>query len=135
MVKPIPMYELKLDPKRRYLEIVLRGYWDEKVMDAYEREEAAAFEALDRLGHPTFCLADLSELPPQAKEIVERRIKRLHSPDAKIPSRMAIIASGAILKLQSDRMIPTENTEKNIFASREDAEAWLFGEGKRRAVA
>lgn len=129
------LYKLKLDPKRKCLEIVLRGYWDEKTMEAFEREEAEAFEALDRLGRPTFCLADLSELPPQAKEIVGRRIKQLRSPNAKIPSRMAIIASGAILKLQSDRMIPEDSTEKKMFASRKEAEAWLFGEANRRAVA
>ena len=125
-MKPIPMYELKLDPKRRYLEIVLRGYWDEKVMDAYEREEAAAFEALDRLGPPTFCLSDVSELPPQAKEIVERHVKRIQSPLTKMPSRMATVASSAIVKLQSERVVPTDRTERKTFASREEAEAWLF---------
>ena len=128
------MYDLKLDPKRKYLEVVLSGYWDGKMLDAFERDEAAAFEALDRLGQPTLCLADLSQLPPQSKELVDRRIKGLRSPNAKIPSRMAIIASGAILKLQSDRMVPTDSTEKRMFASREEAEAWLFGEDKQRAV-
>lgn len=129
------MYELKLDLKRRCVEIVMRGYWDEKVMDAYEREEAAAFEVLDRLGPPTFCLSDVSELPPQAKEIVERHIKRIHSPLTKVPSRMATIASSAIVKLQSERVVPTDRTDRRTFTSREEAEAWLFGEGNQRAVA
>ena len=120
------MYEVKLNLKRRYVEIVLRGYWDEKVMDAYEREEAAAFEALDRLGPPTFCLSDVSELPPQAKEIVERHVKRIHSPLTKVPSRMATIAPSAIVKLQSERIVPTDRTKRRTFASREEAEAWLF---------
>ncbi|HJQ18020.1 MAG TPA: hypothetical protein VJ859_13600 [Allosphingosinicella sp.] len=120
------MYEVKLDLKRRCVEIMLRGYWDEKVMDAYEREETAAFEALDRLGPPTFCLSDVSELPPQAKEIVERHVKRIQSPLTKMPSRMATVASSAIVKLQSERVVPTDRTERKTFASREEAEAWLF---------
>ena len=123
------MYEVKLDLKRRCVEIVLRGYWDEKVMDAYEREEAAAFEALDRLGPPTFCLSDVSELPPQAKEIVERHLTRIQSPLTKVPSRMATVASSAIVKLQSERIVPTDRTARKTFASREEAEAWLFDVG------
>ena len=41
------MYELNLDPKRRYLEIVLRGYWDDKVINAFERVRPKL-----RLAHP-----------------------------------------------------------------------------------
>ena len=129
------MYQLKIDPKRKFLEIALRGYWDEKVHDAYEREEALAFDALERLGPPTFCLLDLSDFPPQAKGFVERTNKRLNSPNTKVPSRSAVVVPGAIAKLQSDRIDLQGGAERRIFASREAAEAWLFGEGGQRAVA
>ena len=129
------MYELNLDPKRRYLEIVLRGYWDDKVINAFEREEAAALDALDRLDRPTRLLVDLSQFPPQAKEIVERHDKRLNSSDAKIASRTAVIVPGAIVKLQVHRIMPADGTEKRMFVSRQEAEAWLLGEDDQRAVA
>ncbi|HJQ18017.1 MAG TPA: hypothetical protein VJ859_13585 [Allosphingosinicella sp.] len=131
----MPMYELKLDPKRRCLEIVLRGYWDEKVMDAFEREETDALEALARLSPPTLCLVDLSQFPPQARNIVDRHTNRLSSPEAKIAARTAVIVPGAIVKMQAHRIIPTDGNERRMFGSRAEAEAWLFGEGDQRAVA
>ena len=129
------MYEITLDPKRKYLEMVLRGYWDEKVTDAFEREETLALDALDRLGRPTQCLIDLSEFPPQARDIVERHDKRLNSPDAKIASRVAVVVPGAIVKLQVHRIMPGDDTERRMFTSREEAKAWLLGDDDRRAVA
>ncbi|HJQ18019.1 MAG TPA: hypothetical protein VJ859_13595 [Allosphingosinicella sp.] len=128
------LYELRIDRKRKYLQIALHGYWDEKTNDAYEREELGGLEALARLGRPTFCIVDLSDFPPQAKETVERISKRLHASDTIMPSRLAVIVPGALVKMQVDRTVPQEGVEKRVFASREEGEAWLFDEDRQCAV-
>lgn len=119
-----PAFTIRIDAPRKYVEIRLRGQWDEATARRFERELRAALPALPRGGCPIGAqntLFDSTEYAVQSQDV--SAVLAGMAGDPSIGSRrIAVLVSSALSKLQTRRVAPGYG----VFDDRDAAMAWLF---------
>jgi hypothetical protein len=114
-------------PTRLFLKITVAGYWDAKIWADYEPAARAAVASLATRGGCRAMLIDASGYPTQSREIADAHQKLLATTRRTRPTRIAILTSGALSRLQAKRVF--ELADGHVFVREEEALAWLFEAG------
>ena len=119
-------FEFNLDRGKRLLTVVMRGFWDARIYQAYDAQLRLELAALNRLPAPRACLVDAREFAIQCQEVADMMRegvqKRLHL----YPERTVRLVSRAISRSQAARM--TSVTNQRVFETLETAIDWLFSD-------
>jgi hypothetical protein len=119
-------FEVTTDISRRLLEITMRGFWDSATFDAFVAEFEKALHALHRAGGAEMAIVDGREFAVQSKEILGRFEETMRNNAPFLAKRTASIVPTELNRMQAKRV--TESLTRLDFTTREDAEAWLFGD-------
>jgi len=116
------MYAISTDPKRRLVTIKIIGLVTaHEVADLYRDEYAAIAQMGCQLGEH-YALVDLTECTLQLQDVVAAFQKQMHSPGK--AKRLALFTGNSVARMQVRRI--TQRDHAQLFASRGEAEAWLF---------
>lgn len=119
-----PEFTVRIEPERKYVEIVMRGYWDDATMKRFEAELRHLPRELlaggCRIGEQN-TLFDTTEYAVQSQEVLAQL--GAMAADPSIGSRrIAVLSASALNKLQTRRIAPGYG----VFGDREEALLWLF---------
>jgi hypothetical protein len=117
-------FEFAVDRPRRFLTVIKRGYWDRPTFDRFAERFREALRLMRAGGGCRHCLVDAGEFAVQSTEISDALQQLVTSFDPACPARMAGIASSSLGRLQAGRHGATGT--RRVFATRAEAEAWLF---------
>lgn len=119
-----PDFTIRIEPARSYVEIVMRGYWDEATVQRFYGELRRLPPILAaggcRIGEQN-TLFDTTAYAVQSQEVLAQLSAMVE--DKSIGSRrIAVLTASALNKLQTRRIAPGYG----VFSEREPALAWLF---------
>ena len=121
-------FEFNLDRGKRLLTVVMRGFWDTSIYQAYDAQMRLELSTLGRLPAPRACLVDARDFDIQSRQLADMLRdgveKRLHL----YPERTVRLVSSAIARGQAGRMANVAN--QRVFDSLEPAMDWLFSDAQ-----
>ena len=121
-------FKVIADPATRSLRATLRGFWDDRTVQAFVVELERAAMSIRRPGKPSFWLIDTSDGTPQSQTstaLMGQTVARLTQGGF---AYVAIIVPSAIVAMQV-RRVKTEGHE--MFSDLASGEEWL---AERRAA-
>ena len=118
-------FEFSLDPGRRLLTVVVRGFWDAHIYRAYDAQLRAELTELRRLPAPRACLVDCRDFAVQTMEIANMMRDGVADRLSLYPERTARLVARAISRGQAARM--TSDSSHHVFEDVEPAMDWLLG--------
>lgn len=124
MDETLPSFDVREEPGRRLLHVVLRGFWDGGVMDEYMEKVRAAIGKLRRTGGCRYVLIDMVDFPIQSKAIAEGHAENLRALKRVGDARVALVMQSALSRLQAARV--ASDTGQRCFGTEAEARAWLF---------
>jgi hypothetical protein len=116
------MFDVRTYPAQARLLLVGRSFWDVPEAWRFNAAVRAAFEDLAHVG-TVQVLADLGEHDLQSSAVSEINAKTAVIIKAAPISRYAVVASQALVRLQSRRLLA--GIDFRLFEKRPDAAAWL----------
>lgn len=119
-------YDVDVDFPRKLLSLHLRGFWDLATFAAFAVEFENALRLLHRHGGCEVALVDGSAFAVQSREVMERFARVMQDNAGMLAKRTATIVPAELNRMQSARV--GENIARRDFATRAEAEAWLFDE-------
>ena len=117
------MFEITTEPARRLVRLRLTAMLTREQVSALYREEHAAILAMDCPLGEHLCIVDLTSCPLQLQEGAKAFQSEVGS-SAKA-KKLAMFTGNALARIQA-RRIAKERDDVAIFATREEAEDWLF---------
>lgn len=118
-------FEVTIDMDRKLLDMTMRGFWDIATFEAFALEFTRALQALHRQGGCEMALVDGQAFAVQSKEVLERFTQVMRDNAPILARRTASVVPTELNRMQSTRV--AETLAKRDFATRAEAEAWLFG--------
>lgn len=119
-----PAFTIRIEPARKFVEIIMRGHWDDATIRRFDRELRHLLRALPRGGcriGEQNTLFDTTEYAVQSQEVLARL--GAMAADPSIGSRrIAVLVSSTLVKLQARRIAP----DYGLFNDRDEALEWLF---------
>lgn len=117
-------FDIKLNHTRRLLLVEVRGFWSVDVTAAYFADLAPLLSDIRRTGQTYDVLSDMTEWQVQSREVQSTIQTYFERP---WPGRRAFVVSGALLRLQVARVVPSivRDPDVKIFETRNDGLAWL----------
>lgn len=124
MASDDPDFTIQVDPARKYVEIVMRGYWGDATMRRFAGELRRLPPILAaggcKIGEQN-TLFDTTGYAVQSQEVLAQL--GMLAADPSIGSRrIAVLVSSALITLQTRRIAPGYG----VFSDRDAALAWLF---------
>ncbi|MEH3046583.1 hypothetical protein [Sphingomonas adhaesiva] len=119
-----PMYRIRVDVARRLMDLDLRGLWDQAIAGRFLAHVVEAMAVLNRAGCAAgqqAALVDITGFVVQTQDIVGMIQGMLADPRL-ATRRLAVVVTAPLLKMQAKRVSSSEG----FFATREEAETWLF---------
>ena len=119
-----PGYAIAVDPARRLMRVVLRGFWDAATLDAYDRDIRAAGDHMTAAGCPRseiLALVDARDMTAQAQNLVAEYKDRFSDPSRQ-PRRLATLVASALVTRQVNRV---DLPNQRLFADEAEALTWL----------
>ena len=124
------MYILTTDPVRKLITIRIVGMITAEQVEQLYRDEYGAIDAMAcRLGDH-LALVDLTECGLQLQDVVGAFERQIGS--ARKARRLAIFTGGSVSRMQARRIMRRDDAA--LFATRAEAEAWLFGDAAAQAA-
>lgn len=119
-------YQISYEPAPGLLKVTRKGMWTDEVFDRYERDLRRMVRRIldDRANY--LSLVDLRGHAVQTQSIT-KRFEGLLQDASLAPDMVAIVADQSLIRLQAARLA---RANQRVFASVEDARAWLLGCGK-----
>ena len=127
-----PRFSIELDRPRRAMHVTLSGFFTPEDVARYY---AAVHEATAQLGglpSRQRMLCDITGMRIQTQETVAAFSALMADPKYRY-RRVAVIIASSLARMQAQRTLG--DRQARIFATREEAEAWLFGPGGTAAEA
>jgi hypothetical protein len=118
-------FAFAIDQPRQCLHVTKRGYWDMATVERFARSFCDALQRMRMAGGCRYCLVDASGFAIQSAEVAEALQRLVDGFDPACPAKMAGISGSALGKLQASRF--SARGVRQIFATRGEAEHWLFG--------
>lgn len=118
--------QVRYDPKRNFIHIMLAGFWDETTVTHYDRcidELIANLVSKGRKRGTFLTLVDIRGMEVSTQPIVER-LKALAIKQGVYSHRTALVNNSALRNLQAKRV--TAESGQEIFFSEAEALDWLF---------
>jgi hypothetical protein len=119
-----PDFTVLIEPERKYVEISMRGYWDDATMRGFERELRRLPPVLlaggCRIGEQN-TLFDTTDYAVQSQEVLAQLGAMVADPSIG-SRRIAVLGSSMLGKLQTRRIAPGYG----LFRDRAEALEWLF---------
>ena len=119
-----PAFTIRIAPERNYVEIVMRGYWDDATMKRFDSELRRMLPALPaggcRIGEQN-TLFDTTAYAVQSQDVLAQ-LGTMASDPSIGSRRIAVLVSSVLNKLQTRRIAPGYG----LFSDREAALQWLF---------
>ncbi|MFN3675086.1 MAG: hypothetical protein ACK4TC_03835 [Sphingomonas pseudosanguinis] len=118
-----PLFTIRIEPVRKFVAIVMRGFWNKDDLDRFDRTLRRILPNLRSGGcaigdQVTFF--DLSSYQVQSQDVLTGLAAMATDPS--IGSRkIAVVLSSGLLKLQARRVAPVYG----LFDDRDEAMAWL----------
>ena len=116
-------FDIAIDADRHFMHLVLRGYWDMGMFDAFARAFRKALQDLGRTGGARYALVDARDFAVQSVEIAGKFGALIAESYADAMPRTATLTATTLNKLQADRA-GVQNAR--YFTDLAAAEAWLF---------
>jgi hypothetical protein len=116
-------FEVSVDPQRRQLNMVMRGFWDMATFDAFAAEFVKALHQLHRQGGALLALVDGREFAVQSKDVLGRFGAIMQENGPLLAKRTASVVPAELNRMQSARV--AETITNRHFTTLEEAEAWL----------
>ena len=120
-----PDFEIRTDPARKMMRIVLRGFWDEDTIARYDQALNKAGQEMTATGcalQDLLVFVDARALKTQARDLIASYQSRFGAADRQ-PRRIATITSNALQKLQAQRVA---FANQRIFEDERQAMEWLL---------
>ena len=117
-------YTIGFDSKRKTAYCKLRGFWDEKTVEAYVveiRRLVAAWSSQGIKPEEISVITDTREMGVQSAELVHR-FNELRASQLFTFRREAIVVESALLRMQVRRVV---DQRLEVLTSDKEAEAWL----------
>jgi hypothetical protein len=118
------MYTIAVDGRRRLVEVAINGFWTPEVFAAYAADLQRAIAKIPPSAEGHVTLADVSNASIQPQQLVEAFQRFIGRGDR--PSRRIALYTDAVLPRMQCKRISGGNPNVQVFATREEAEAWLF---------
>ena len=123
-----PGFTIDTDVGRRLIKIVMRGFWDEATIAAYDKALRVAgaqlmTDARCAVGD-LIALVDARDLGAQSQNLLTEFKSRFDPPERR-PRRTATLVSSALLKRQVERISPDS---QRVFGSEREAMEWLLAD-------
>lgn len=119
-----PEFTIRIAPARNYVEIIMRGYWDDATMKRFDSELRRMLPALPaggcRIGEQN-TLFDTTAYAVQSQDVLAQ-LGTMASDPSIGSRRIAVLVSSVLNKLQTRRIAPGYG----LFSDREAALQWLF---------
>jgi stage II sporulation SpoAA-like protein len=115
-------FEISLDGAEPMIRYRMRGFWDE---DVYARFHQAILQEMRKFhsrGAPFDLLGDLTEFPPQPRNLNDARERLVQEARAMGLRKCGVVTSSPLVKMQLSRL---SNHFYQFFTSEADALAWL----------
>lgn len=122
-------FEVSVDIRRKLLDMTMRGFWDIATFESFAAEFARALQILHRQGGCDVAIVDGREFAVQSRDILERFGQVMRDNAPYLAKRTASIVPSELNRMQASRV--TESLTRMDFATREAAEAWLFGSANK----
>lgn len=122
----VEKFSFNLDRDRALLTVVMSDFWDMATVKEYALRVTEQLRELKRLGRPTACLVDVREHSVQPKAVTDYQQKIVVELGPLHADRVAIVASSALLRIQTQRICAQR--QHLVFDAIEPALAWLLGE-------
>lgn len=119
------LYDVRVDPARQCLHVMMRGRWSHDVFDAFAGELRAAEAGMRAFEGTTYALTEGSRFDIQDPSIVERFPALLESFALDERRRSAVVVGSSPLARMQARPTGAVVNARH-FRTVEDAEAWLF---------
>jgi hypothetical protein len=117
-------FTIRIEPARKFVEISLRGYWDDATMKRFDSELRRLLPALPAGGcmiGEQNTLFDTTAYAVQSQDVLAQL--GIMAADPSIGSRrIAVLVSSTLNKLQTRRIAP----DYGLFSDRDEAMRWLF---------
>lgn len=117
-------FDLRCTPERRYLEMTLRGIWDDAIFDAFARCYLTANRTMAPHGGVAYSLVDASTFGVQTSDITERFPALVHQIAPSPERRAAMVVPTLVNKVQARHAGDLVNAR--YFRTVESAVDWLF---------
>lgn len=117
-------YSISTDPPRRFLHIVMRGYWDQPTFDRFAVDYEQALRRLHAAGGLDRALVDGRDFAVQDKQISEQFGALIARNMAWLARRTATVVPAHLNKLQAERA--GGDMAARYFIGMDEAQDWLF---------
>ena len=124
------MYSVIADPQRKLVVLKITGMMTEDDVDRFYLDEYAAIRGMGCRPGEHYALVDLTECDLQLQDVASAFEKRIGSNGK--ARRLAMFTGRSAARMQARRIL--KRSDAGLFATREEAEAWLFTEEGRRAA-
>ena len=124
MTSQLP-FNIEIDPRQSLIKVRLTGFWTANIMALYKVEIWAALEEMwPKVLKDTQIkiLVDRTEASVQSQQIIEQ-LQNLVNEASRFNCRIATVVSGALQKIQADRIT---SAKQKIFYDEADALSWLL---------
>lgn len=121
-------YTIALDTQQNILKFRLWGMWDQKLAQQFEKEiKAKILEISQHAPQGWFSLIDLSQFPPQLKDIQDMATDVMGFEITHGMKKSATLVAQTMTKLQIRRLATQQGFDPgSFFQSEDEARRWLL---------